>query len=177
MVTAAVEIIIILIQLILGILFAILSVYLSLRFFDRMTEGIDEIAELKKGNKAVAIILLALIVSIGTVVKEGIQNYGVVFAGQQSLPFFILAFVMSIVQLVVVLAIAVLAIFAAIRVLDSITKGIDELKEIKKGNVAVALMVGAVIFIVSSIVSGAINNIGSLSIFNPELLASLLGIR
>jgi len=177
MVNPALEIVVLLIQLIIGILFAILSVYLSLRFFDRMTEGIDEIKELKKGNKAVAIILLSLIISIGMVVKGGIENFSVFFSGTQSLPFFILAFIMSIVQLVVVLAVAVIAIFASIRILDSITQGIDELKEIKKGNIAVALLVGAVIFVVSSIVSGVIADIANLSIFSPELLASLLGVR
>ena len=177
MVNVALELVVLLIQLIVGILFAILSVYLSLRFFDRMTEGIDEIKELKHGNKAVAIILLSLIVSIGMVVKEGVENFGIFFTGTQSLPFFIIAFLMSIVQLVIVLAVAVIAIFVSIRILDSITVGIDELKEIKRGNVSVALLVGAVIFVVSIIVSSAIADIAHLSIFSPELLSSLLGIR
>ena len=175
-VEAKLSIIVILIQVFLGILLSILTVYLSLRFFDQMTDDIDEIAELKKGNVAVAIMLLSLIMSIGLIVKQGIQQFDDILLRGVSMPFFIVAFIMAIVQIVVVVIIAVLSMYVAIKLVDSMTVGLDELKEIKRGNVAVALEIAAVIFVVAFIVSGAIGNLSSLSVFNPATLASLLGI-
>jgi len=172
----AISIVILLLQLFLGILFAILSVYFSLRIFDRMTEHIDEIAELRRGNVAVAIVLLALIISIATIVNQGVQQFDSIFASKLSLPFFIIAFVMAIVQLVIVLLISIFTIYTSIKVLDTMTVGLDELKELKRGNVAVALLIAGVIFAVSFIVASAINGIGDLPIFKPETLAAFLGI-
>jgi len=170
------SIIVFLLQIFIGILFAILSVYLGLRFYDKMTKGIDEIKELKKGNPAVAIILAALILSIGNIVQQGVKQFDEVLLRGVSVPLFILSFIMAIVQMGIVVLIAILAVYTAIRVLDSMTIGIDELAEIKRGNVAVAILVAAVIYLVSVVVSGAIADINNLSIFKPEMVASLLGL-
>lgn len=170
------SIIIFFLQVFVGMLFAILSVYLGLRFFDKMTEGIDEIKELKKGNVAVAVILASLMLSIGTIIQQGVNQFDNVLLKGISLPLFIIAFVMAMFQLAVVILIAVMVIYVAIRVLDSMTVGINELEEIKKGNVAVALVVAAVIYLVSFVVAGAMAGLSELSIFNPETVASLLGM-
>ncbi|VVB73544.1 Uncharacterised protein [uncultured archaeon] len=171
------SIIVVLMQVFFGILLSILSVYLSLRFFDKMTEDIDEIAELKKGNVAVAIVLLALVASIGTIVKQGVQQFDEILLRGVSLPFFMIAFVMAIVQLVFVVLIAVLTMYVAIVLLDSMTVGINELKELKRGNIAVALLIAGVLYTVAFIVSGTLSNLSTLSIFKPEMLAGLLGIQ
>jgi len=171
------SIIVILMQVFLGILLSIISIYLSLRFFDQMTENIDEIAELKKGNVAVAIVLMSLIVSIGLIVNQGVQQFDEVLLRGVSVPFFIVAFIMAIVQIVFVVMVAVLSMYVAIRLVDTMTVGLDELKELKRGNIAVALEIAAVIFVVSFIVSGTISGLNNLSIFRPETLASLLGVQ
>ncbi|MEM4133604.1 MAG: DUF350 domain-containing protein [Candidatus Micrarchaeia archaeon] len=170
------SIIIFLLQIFIGILFAVLSVYLGLRFYDKMTKGIDEIKELKKGNIAVAIILASLILSIGNIVKQGVAQFDNILLRGVSIPLFIISFIMAIIQLGVVVLIAILAIYVAIRVLDSMTVGIDELGEIKNGNIAVAIIVAAVIYLVSLVVSSAIADINNLSIFKPEIVASMLGL-
>lgn len=40
---------------------------LGVKFFDMMTPGVDEMEELRKGNVAVAIVIAAVIISIGFV--------------------------------------------------------------------------------------------------------------
>ena len=171
------SIIVILMQVFFGILLSILSVYLALRFFDKMTEDIDELAELKKGNIAVAIVLLALVASIGTIVRQGVQQFDEILLRGVSLPFFIIAFIMAVVQLVFVVAIAVLTMYVAIVLLDSMTVGINELKELKRGNIAVAILIAGVLYTVAFIVAGTLSNISTLSIFKPDMLAGLLGIQ
>lgn len=174
---AVMSIVILFVQLFLGVVLGIISVYLALRFFDRMTEGFDEIAELKKGNVAVAIVLLSLIVSIGTLVGKGVQYFEGVLSTPLSTEMFVVAFVMAVVQILVVLLIAVLSVYLAIRVLDTLTEGIDELKELKRGNVAVALVIAAVIYVIAFIISDSISSINNLWILKPETLASLLGVK
>jgi len=171
------SIIVVLMQVFFGILLSILSVYLALRFFDKMTEDIDEIAELKKGNVAVAIVLLALIASIGTIVRQGVQQFDDILLRGVSLPFFMIAFIMAVVQLVFVVAIAVLTMYVAIVLLDSMTVGINELKELKRGNVAVAILIAGVLYTVGFIVAGTLSSISTLSIFKPDMLAGLLGVQ
>ena len=45
-----------------------IAVPMAMRVFNRMTPGIDEMAELKKGNTAVAIIMAATVLAISMVV-------------------------------------------------------------------------------------------------------------
>ena len=61
-------------QLTIGLLLAMGSVYLGIKMFDKLTEGIDEMKELQKGNVAVAILLGAIILSIASVVEGGVYG-------------------------------------------------------------------------------------------------------
>ena len=53
-----------------------LGLGLSLRLFAALTPGIDELEELKKGNLAVAIVLAAVIISMGIVVAIVVMPEG-----------------------------------------------------------------------------------------------------
>ena len=61
-------------QLTLGLLLAMGSVYLGIRIFDKLTDGIDEMKEVQKGNVAVAILLGAIILSIANIVEGGVYG-------------------------------------------------------------------------------------------------------
>jgi uncharacterized membrane protein YjfL (UPF0719 family) len=45
---------------------------LGVKFFDMMTPGLDEMEELRKGNIAVAIVIAAVIISIGFVMATAL---------------------------------------------------------------------------------------------------------
>ena len=75
--------------------------------------------------------------------------------------------------LVVGLILAIFSIYIAINVLDKITVGIDEFKELRKGNVAVAIIMAAVLFAVSFIIRGAVTNMANA--LSPESVAAALG--
>jgi uncharacterized membrane protein YjfL (UPF0719 family) len=79
-------------------------------------------------------------------------------------------------QIFIGILFAILSIYLGLRFYDKMTKGIDEIKELKKGNVAVAILVATVIYLVSLVVAGAISGISDLSIFKPETIANLLGL-
>jgi len=64
---------IMLLQIILSGIFAFLSIYIAIRIFMALTKDIDEIAEIKQNNIAVAIILVTIILSIALFIEPGIK--------------------------------------------------------------------------------------------------------
>jgi uncharacterized membrane protein YjfL (UPF0719 family) len=60
------------IQLILGIVLAIAAIYLALNILDKLTKGIDEFEELKKGNIAVALEMAGVIITVAIIVQSGV---------------------------------------------------------------------------------------------------------
>ncbi|MDD1674887.1 MAG: DUF350 domain-containing protein [Methanomicrobiales archaeon] len=61
-----------LIQLILGIALAVGAIYLALNIMDRMTRGINEFEELKKGNVAVALEMAGVIIAVAVIIQAGV---------------------------------------------------------------------------------------------------------
>lgn len=161
------------VQLVIGLALAMGSVYLGIRMFDKLTEGVDEMAELKKGNVAIAILLGAIIFSIANIVEGGVSALTNSIVPSLSGVQVAAALVIGVVNLIVGLILAIFSIYIAINVLDKITVGIDEFKELKKGNVAVAIIMAAVLFAVSFVIKGAVN--GMANALSPEAVAVALG--
>ncbi len=162
-----------LVKLVLGLALAMGSVYLGLKMFDKMTEGIDELDEIKKGNVAVAILLGAIIFSIANIVEGGVSGLTSSLVPSLSFMQVVAALLIGVVNLVIGVFLSVFAIYIALNVLDRITVGIDEFKELRRGNVAVAIIMAAVLFAVSSIIRGSVA--GMSSALSPQAVASALG--
>lgn len=142
-------------QLIIGLVLAIASIYIGLSLFGKFTKGIDEEAELKKGNAAVGILLAAVILSVANVVQSGVVGLTSALTVNPSAS----SMIGGIVQVIVGLVLAVVAIYLALNVLDKITKDIDEMEELKKGNVAVAIVMAGVLIAVSFVVQAGAQGI------------------
>lgn len=142
-------------QLVVGLILAIASIYIGLSLFGKFTKGINEEEELKKGNAAVGILQAAIILSIANVVQSGVVG----LTGAFTVGFSINAIIAGIIQLLVGIILAVVAIYMAINVLDRITKNIDEMEELKKGNVAVAILMAGVLIAVSYVVQAGVSGI------------------
>jgi uncharacterized membrane protein YjfL (UPF0719 family) len=160
-------------QLLVGLLLAMGSVYLGIKMFDKLTEGIDEIKELKKGNAAVAILLGAIIFSIANVVEGGVYGFTQSIVPGLTAMELSAALVIGLVNLVLGIVLAILSIYIAISILDKITIDIDEFKELKRGNVAIAIMMASVILAVSFVIKGAVAAMASA--LSPQSLAVALG--
>lgn len=61
-----------LIQLILGIVLAIAAIYLALNILDKLTKGVEEFEELKKGNVAVALEMAGVIIAVAVIIQSGV---------------------------------------------------------------------------------------------------------
>ncbi len=148
------------IQLIIAIIFAVVALYIGFSVFGRITKGIDEEKEVQKGNVAIGILMLSVFIGIAIVVQSGVAGLSTGIATAFNVGIFslsgIAAIIAAIVQLILGIALAVGAIYLALRVLDHLTKGIDEFKEIQKGNIAVALEMAGVIIATSVIIQSGI---------------------
>lgn len=60
------------IQLVLGVLLAIGAIYLALNILDKLTKGVEEFEELKKGNVAVALEMAGVIIAVALIIQSGI---------------------------------------------------------------------------------------------------------
>ena len=147
------------IQLIIAILLAVVALYIGYSTFSRITKGMDEQQELMKGNAAVGIIIAAVFFAIALVVQSGVAgiSVGIINALEGDW----LALVAAFIQLVLGIILAIAAIYLALNILDRLTKGVDEFAELKKGNVAVALMMAGVIVATAIIIQSGVMGITS----------------
>ena len=60
------------IQLLLGIVLAVGAIYLALNILDRLTTGVDEFEELRKGNVAVALEMAGVIIAVAVIIQSGV---------------------------------------------------------------------------------------------------------
>jgi len=61
-----------LLQLVLGIALAVGAIYLSLYILDKLTKGVEEFEELKKGNVAVALEMAGVIIAVAVIIQSGV---------------------------------------------------------------------------------------------------------
>jgi uncharacterized membrane protein YjfL (UPF0719 family) len=149
-----------LIQLVISIIFAVLALYIAFAVLGKITKGINEEKELAKGNAAAGIIVASVFVAIALVVQSGVSGISVGINKALSVGILsvdgLLAVGTAFIQLILGIVLAVAAIYLALNILDKLTKGVDEFEEIKKGNVAVALMMGGVIIAVAVIIQSGV---------------------
>jgi uncharacterized membrane protein YjfL (UPF0719 family) len=148
-----------LIQLVIAIILAVVALYIGFSVFSRITKGMDEEKELARGNPAVGIIIASIFFAIALVVQSGIA--GISVGIMKALAGDWLAIVASLIQLILGIILAIGAIYLALNILDRLTKGVDEFEEIKKGNVAVALMMAGVIVSTAIIIQSGVIGITS----------------
>jgi len=151
------------IQLVIAIILAVAALYIGFSVLGKITKGIDEEKEIAKGNTAVGILVASVFIAIGIVVQSGVSGISVGIS--QAIKVGILSglgitiLVVSVLQLLLGIVLAIVAIYLALNILDKLTKGIDEFAELKKGNVAVALEMAGVIITVAIIIQSGVMGI------------------
>jgi uncharacterized membrane protein YjfL (UPF0719 family) len=65
-------IVVAIVQLLLGIVLAVGSIYIALYILDRLTTGVEEFEELKKGNVAVALEMAGVIIAVAVIIQTGV---------------------------------------------------------------------------------------------------------
>jgi uncharacterized membrane protein YjfL (UPF0719 family) len=154
-----------LIQLVIAVILSAIAAFLALFLFQWFTRGLDEWQLLRDGNPAVGIILGAMLVAVAIMLRPALVvdtstwDVGTSPFGQLLLT--------EALQLLVGLVLAVVTLEVALFLFAGLTRGIDEVAELRKGNLAVAGLLAGLLIGMGLMVSQAVSQI-------MALVASLL---
>jgi len=147
------------IQLIIAVVLSAVAAYLALFLFQWFTRGVDEWQLLRDGNAAVGIVLGAMLVAVAIILRPALAvdrstwDVGSSAFGQVLLT--------EMLQLVIGLVLAVVTLEIALVLFAALTRGIDEVAELKKGNLAIAGLLAGVLIGMGLMVSQAVGEIMS----------------
>jgi uncharacterized membrane protein YjfL (UPF0719 family) len=161
-------------QVVVGLALSMAAVYLGIRMFDKLTKGTDEMKEIGKGNAAIAILMAAVILSIATVVKAGVLSLVLSINPSIGMNAMIVAFLVGLFNIAVSVIASIVAIYLAVRIFDKITVELNFMKEIQKGNVAAAIVVGGVLWAISFVIGATVE--GVTRFLDAQTLGSVLGM-
>jgi uncharacterized membrane protein YjfL (UPF0719 family) len=173
-VDAAIGFIVAIIQLIIGLIVGVAAIYLGIRFVDKMTENIEELAELKKGNVSVGIFMFAVIITFATVLQSGVEGLTTAMTSADSVMGYLWAVVVGIIQLIVSIVIAVLAIYMALNIIQKVSEQINKMKvkglpkmkftwedELIRDNKAFAVFIAGILIGISFVIQAGVGSIAS----------------
>ena len=137
-----------------GILVGALGVWLGSRVLGRLLRLGEMDEELAKGNMGVAVISAAGLLSLGLLVQHAVTAtfaaMDLMYRGQKLAPMMLSKFAFyGFSHVALSLAVGAAAIAVGTFLFVRVTRGVDELAEIRKGNVAPALVLGAVMVVIA----------------------------
>jgi uncharacterized membrane protein YjfL (UPF0719 family) len=154
------ELLLSLAQLIVAVVLSAIAAYLAFYLFQWFTRDLDEWEELRQGNPAVGIVVGGIMVAVALVLRPALMVNTAGWDVGGSLFYRVL--LVEALQLAVGLVLAVVTLAIALYLFAGLTRGIDEVEELKMGNLAVAWLLAGVVIGVGLLVSQAIGQIMSL---------------
>ncbi len=153
-------------QLLVGVLFALLSITYGIRLVDSLIKGISLLDEVKNKNLGVAILAAGVVVAFATTVSSGIGHLsqGVAKLGELGLinPSAWAAVGMALIAILVGFLAAVVGIIWAYGVLTRMMSRIADLDveaSLKEGNTALGFLLGAAIFAIATVLSTGVSGV------------------
>ena len=132
------------VQLLLAVVLSALAAYWGVWLFNRATPGLDEWAELRKGNPAVGVVMGAVVVGVAIIVRPALNIASLRLDVGATLDV-ALRLLTQALLVAVGLALSLAAIAFALWLFTRLTGELDEWAEIAKGNVGVAALLAGVI--------------------------------
>jgi uncharacterized membrane protein YjfL (UPF0719 family) len=129
---------------------------------NRAGKNLDIWAEIRNKNIAVALMCAGVVISYCHVIGSGIDSMSNVLGAiaRQSIWSSLVGLVSACINLVVAIIVASFAITVVFRVMDKLTKDLDEVAELKANNIAVGTVYCGLIIGVSFLVSAGVTSIG-----------------
>jgi len=144
-------------QLLIAIVLGAIVAFLSFSLFQWFTRELDEWEELRRGNPAIGTVLGTMLVSVALVLRPALavetQTWD---AGHQV---YVQTLLAEALQVAIGLFLAVLAIGLALLIFAALTRGLDEIEELKNGNLAVGGLLAGVVLGVGIMVSQAVSQL------------------
>ena len=161
-------------EFLLSVVLSIFMVFWSYKSFSEVQTAYDTETEIKRGNVAVAILLASLMVASSLIMKKSLYpvtssiTLYLTAPAEAGVPFWKLA-LYCVGHLTFAFAITVASIELALRVFERLSIGIDEDREIGKGNAAVAIVMAGVVLVTSSYLQEGVSSLTKALIPRPAL--------
>ena len=146
-----------LVQLVVAIILSAIAAFMTFYLFQWFTHNLDEWEALRQGNPAVGVVLGAILISVAIVLRPALTVNTATWDVGNTLMFRVL--LAEALQLAIGLLLAVVTLAVALYLFAGLTRGIDEIQELKKGNLAIAGLLAGVVIAVGLMVSQAVGQI------------------
>ena len=141
-------------NIIIAVILGVIASYIGVWLFAKSTRHLDDWGEVRRGNTGMGVVMGAIIIGIAIILKPAVDlpltieiaNPLIVLLGE-------------LVGIAAGLILAISAIVFSAGMFDRLVGDIDELSELQRGNLAVAVIMAAVILAVSLLISGAVASI------------------
>lgn len=135
---------------VLSLVLGVFVLFLGFRLFSRFSINIDEESELQNNNISVALLSGSLIFSLGYMMKSSVYPlvrdfFNILFHFEGNAVSMLTGFGLIILQFAAALAISVCSLWLGIKGFSWLTKNIDEFEEIRRNNIAVAILMSVII--------------------------------
>ena len=141
-------------NIIIAIILGVIASYIGVWLFAKSTRHLDDWGEVRRGNTGMGVVMGAIIIGIAIILKPAVD---LPLTVEIANPFIVL--LGELVGIAAGLLLAVSAIVFSAGMFDRLVGDIDELSELQRGNLAVAVIMGSVILAVSLLISGAVASI------------------
>jgi len=154
------EMLVSLAQLLVALALSVVTVYAAFYVVQWLTRGVDEWAALRQGNAAIGIVLGAILIAVAIVLRPALAVDTTTWdLGSSRWLAMLLA---EAVQVVLGLIVTAITLLVALTLFSALTRGVDEIQELKNGNLAVAGLLAGVVIGVGLLVSQAVAQIMTL---------------
>lgn len=149
-------------------------IYLTYRAFIHANPDFDMEEEIGKGNTAVGVLVAAILFSGSMILAKGMDSvvsiFRLHFGGRADTGFSTLQLaLMSVGHLAVSMVLALLTISITLRLFGRLTTNLQEGKELQKGNVAVGVLLAAVVIISATFVGEGVSALSKALVPQPQI--------
>lgn len=157
-----------------GVLVGAFGIFFGLRVVTRLLRQPEGDRALADGNAALGVMQASCLVSLGLLVQPAVQAtfdaMDLLYRGQSLAPAMLLRFTTyAVLHVGSALVVGAAVIALGIRIFVRLTRNVDELEEIRKGNVAPALALGAVVVVMALLAAPGLRTILDGLLPLPEL--------
>jgi uncharacterized membrane protein YjfL (UPF0719 family) len=151
------------IQLIVSLAIFTFAIKTGLRVVSGMIEGIDIWAEIKKKNMAIALLAAGAVIAYVNVVSGGVESmtHGLTGVVSGSFKSGLSALIGGVVNLIVALVVAGIAITWTFRVMDKLTTTVNEKDEFRAGNTAIGILYAGILIGASSLIAAGVSGVSA----------------
>jgi len=137
------------VQIFASILLSLGAIIIGLRLLDRLTAGIDEWQEIRKGNTAVGIFYATAVLCLMILMLPRIEDIVSLLNFGMPLLATVYYLALAAINFILALCLSVVLLFVSVNILDKLTYDIDEIGALKRGNIAVALLMSMMLLAVT----------------------------